>query len=188
MISKTNMMTPLPVMRKVLLSLGSNLGCRKENLRTCISQLEDSKTVNILGVSSLYESSPMYNLYQSDFINCVVEVETCLKSLELLAYMQLIEKNIGRKENLDRNQARKIDIDILTYGNEAINQKGLIIPHPRIRERKFVLVPLFELKGNISMPGYVEKIEDLIKELDKNSDKIRLCKNKINEKNLSYSS
>ena len=94
---------------------------------------------------------------------------------------------MGRVRSLIRNQPRKIDIDILTYNNEIVDEKKLKIPHPRISERKFVLNPLFELKGNISIPGNVKKIEDLIKELDKNSDKIRQCKHKINEENLSYS-
>ena len=69
-----------------------------------------------------------------------------------------------------------------------IKEKNLKVPHPRISERKFVLIPLLELKGNISVPGDTKKIEDLIKDLDENSDKIRKCNYQINEKNLSYSS
>ena len=95
---------------------------------------------------------------------------------------------MGRQSFLERNQPRKIDIDILTYNNEIINVENLKIPHPGIHNRKFVLVPLFELKGNISIPGCSKKIENLIKDLDKNSDKIRKCNYQINEKNLSYSS
>ena len=139
-------------------------------------------------VSSLYETSPMYNLDQNDFINCVAEIQTCLRPLELLEETQSIEMEMGRNRNLDRNQPRKIDIDILTYNDEIIGEKNLDIPHPSIKERKFVLVPLLELMGSISIPGYSEKIEDLIKNLDKNGDKIRKCNYNINEKNLSYSS
>ena len=139
-------------------------------------------------MSSLYETSPMYNLEQDDFINCVIEVETSLKPLELLEETQSIEKKMGRQNFSERNQPRKIDIDILTYNDEIINDENLKIPHPGIHDRKFVLVPLFELKGNISIPGYAEKIEDLIEDLDENSDKIRKCNYQINEKNLSYSS
>ena len=174
-------------MNNVLLSLGSNLGKRKQNIQNCIDSLNNSENIKVVGISSLYESSPMYNLNQEDFINCVIEIETFLKPLELLKYNQLIEKDMGRVRDSTRNQPRKIDIDILTYNNEIVDEKKLKIPHPRIGERKFVLKPLFELKGNISIPGNVKKIEDLIKELDKNSDKIRQCKHKINEENLSYS-
>ena len=174
-------------MNNVLISLGSNLGNREMNIQYCVDFFNSSKNINVIGISSLYETSPMYNSNQKDFINCVIEIETSLKPLQLLKHSQSIEKDMGRVRSLIRNQPRKIDIDILTYNNEIVNEKKLKIPHPRISERKFVLNPLFELKGNISIPGNIKKIEDLIKELDKNSDKIRQCKHKINEENLSYS-
>tara|TARA_Y100000996_G_scaffold388008_1_gene347251 strand:+ start:17 stop:547 length:531 start_codon:yes stop_codon:yes gene_type:complete len=173
---------------KSCLSLGSNLDSRKNNIEKCIKLLNDSKSINVIMVSRLYESSPMYNLDQNDFINCVVEVETYLKPLELIRKTQSIELRMGRDRNLYRNQPRKIDIDILTYNKEIIIEKNLNIPHPCIKERKFVLIPLLELKGNISIPGHCKKIEDLIEDLDKNSDKIRMCNYSINEKNISYSS
>ena len=173
---------------KALFSLGSNLGSRKINLQSCIASINNCKNIKVVGISSLYESSPMYNSNQEDFINCVIEIETSLKPMELLKYNQSIEKIMGRDMSIARNQPRKIDIDILTYNNEIVNEQNLQIPHPRMTERKFVLNPLFELKGSLSIPGHNKKIEDLIKELDKKSDKIRQCKHKINEKDLSYSS
>ena len=175
-------------MNKILFSLGSNLGSRKKNIQNCVEHLNDSKDIDVIRASYLYETSPMYNLNQSNFINCVIEIRTSLKPLELLKETQSIEMEMGRSRNLNRNQPRKIDIDILTYNDEIIGEKNLSIPHPGIKERKFVLAPLLELMGNISIPGYSEKIEDLIKNLDKNSDKIRKCNYSINEKNLSYSS
>lgn len=176
------------MLNKSLLSLGSNLCNRKENIENCLRHLNKTKNINIIGISSLYETSPMYNSDQKDFINCVIEVETSLRPLELLEYTQLVETKMGRTTKLVRNQPRKIDVDILTYSSKIVNQQNLEVPHPRISERKFVLIPLFELKGNIAIPGYAEKIEDLIKDLSKNSDKIRKCNYKINEENLSYSS
>jgi len=173
---------------KVFLSLGSNLDSRICNVQNCIHYLSDSKSIDVIKVSSLYETSPMYNLDQNDFINCVVEVQTSLKPLELLKETQSLEIKMGRNRNLHRNQPRKIDIDILTYNDEIIDDENLNIPHSSIKERKFVLIPLLELMGNISIPGGSEKIEDLIKDLDKNSDKISKCNYSINEKNLSYSS
>ena len=175
-------------MHRIFLSLGTNLGKREKNIENCIKYLNHTESISVNKVSSLYEASPMYNVNQEDFINCVIEIETSLVPIELLKHTQLIEKKMGRNITLDRNQPRKIDIDILTYNNEIVNEDNLRIPHPRINERKFVLIPLLELKGNISIPGNPKKIEDLIKELDKNSDKIRKCNYKINEENLSYSS
>ncbi|MAX09429.1 MAG: 2-amino-4-hydroxy-6-hydroxymethyldihydropteridine diphosphokinase [Candidatus Marinimicrobia bacterium] len=175
-------------MNKVLLSLGSNLSSRKLNIKSCVEFLNNAKKIDVIGVSSLYESSPMYNFEQDNFINCVIEIKTPLKPLELIRKTRSIEVKMGRQVGLGANQPRKIDIDILTYNREIIIEKNLNIPHPGIKERKFVLIPLFELKGNISIPGHCEKIEDLIEDLDKNSDKIRKCNYSINEKNLSYSS
>ena len=188
MIVKTYMMIVILMMHRVLLSLGSNLNFRKKNIERAIKYLNRSRYMNVIHISSLYETSPMYNSNQEDFINCAIEIQTSLTPLELLDQTQIIEKKIGRNRNLNRNQPRKIDIDILTYNDEIINENNLIIPHPRINERKFVLIPLLELKGNISISRNIEKIEDLIKKLNKNSDKIRKCNYKINEENLSYSS
>ena len=171
-----------------LLSLGSNLDNRKLNIENCIKLLKDSRNINVVSVSSMYETSPMYNLNQESFINCVIEIKTTLNPLQLIEQTQSIEKKIGKECVLERNQPRKIDIDILTYNDEIVDRENLKIPHPEIGERKFVLIPLFEIKGNISIPGYSEKIEDLIKNLDSNSDKIRKCNYRINEKNISYSS
>ncbi len=171
-----------------LLSLGSNLDNRKLNIENCIKLLKDSRNINVVSVSSMYETSPMYNLNQESFINCVIEIETSLNPLQLIEQTQSIEKKIGKERVLERNQPRKIDIDILTYNDEIVDRENLKIPHPEIGERKFVLIPLFEIKGNISIPGYSKKIEDLIKNLDSNSDKIRKCNYRINEKNISYSS
>ena len=176
------------MINKVFLSLGSNLDSRKQNVKNCIEHLNQSKNINLIKVSSFYETSPMYNLDQNDFINCVVEVATSLKPLELLKETQSIEMQVGRDKNLDINQPRKIDIDILTYNKEIIKEENLKVPHPGISERKFVLIPLLELKGNLSIPGYTKKVEDLIEDLHKNSDKISRCNYQINEKNLSYSS
>ena len=140
-----------------------------------------------MGISSLYETSPMYHLDQKDFINCVLEIKTSLKALQLLKHTQLIEKKMGRQNLDERNQPRKIDIDILTYNKENIDEENLKIPHPGIQDRKFVLIPLLELKGNIKISGYSKNIEELIKDLDKNSDKIKKYNYQINEKNISYS-
>ena len=153
----------LGIMNKSLLSLGSNLDSRIHNIKNCIEYLNQNKNMNVIKVSSFYETSPMYNLNQESFINCVVKIETSLKPLQLIKQTQSIEKKIGKKVVLDRNQPRKIDIDILTYNDEIVDEENLKIPHPRIGERKFVLIPLFELVGNISIPGCSEKIEDLIK-------------------------
>lgn len=173
--------------KKVLLSLGSNISPRKERIMSCIKLIKNTDNIYLIGSSSLYETSPMYNFDQKKFINCVVEIETTIEPHTLLKVTQSLEFELGRTKNSKRNQPRKIDIDILLYGEESIESEALRIPHLGIFDRKFVLVPIFELKGNISMPGSGKKIKDLITDLRKKCDKIRKCKYNINEKDISYS-
>ena len=87
-----------------LLSLGSNLDNRKLNIENCIKLLKDSRNINVVSVSSMYETSPMYNLNQESFINCVIEIETSLNPLQLIEQTQSIEKKIGKESVLERNQ------------------------------------------------------------------------------------
>ena len=173
--------------KKVLLSLGSNIHPRKERIANCIKLIKNSDNIYLSGLSSLYETSPMYEYNQENFINCVVEIETTIKPHMLLKVTQSLELKLGRTKSHKRNQPRKIDIDILLYGQESINSKVLRVPHLGIIDRMFVLVPIFELKGNISIPGTEKKIKDLITDLSKKCDKIRKCKYNINEKDISYS-
>ena len=173
---------------KVLLSLGSNIYPRKKRIHNCIASLKNTNNIFLRSISSLYETSPMYNFNQENFINCVVEIETFILPRSLLKVTQIIENKLGRLKNHKRNQPRKIDIDILIYGKEMVKSKLLTLPHPGITERKFVLVPILELKGNIILPGTKKKIKDLIKDLSEKGDKIRKCNYNINEKNISHSS
>ena len=109
----------------------------------------------------------------------------------VLAKKQIQKKIYGKKIFLiiseNNNELFNLN-DYLVVKKYDIDEKNLKVPHPKIRERKFVLVPLMELKGNIRIPGYSQNIEELIKSLNKNSDKIKRCNYTINEKNLSYSS
>jgi len=159
-------------MHKSFLSLGSNLGNRTKNLQNCIQNLNDSVNIEVVRTSSMYKTSPMYNLEQNNFVNCVIEIETSFSPFDLLNYSQSVEKIMGREEGSKRNQPRKIDIDILTYGDEKIQDKILTIPHPKISDRKFVLTPLIELDGNYTVPGFSFNIKEMLKKIEKNNDKI----------------
>lgn len=135
------------------LSLGSNIGDRLRNLCDALLLLSKLDFVAIVKVSSVYETDPQGYLDQADFLNIVCSIETELTPEELLSEIGKIESILGR-ERLIRFGPRTIDIDILTYENEVRNTGNLTIPHPRMNERQFVLVPLDEIMSdNRIAPG-----------------------------------
>ena len=148
---------------RIFLSLGSNLGDRKSNLEKAIQALPPQ--VEVINQSSLYETEPWGFLDQPNFLNQVLEAETLLSPLELLDHIKGIEKEVGRKPGR-RFGPRLIDIDILLYGDQSISEDGLTIPHKRMMERAFVLIPLDEITPNLSIPGSSLTIHELAGRID----------------------
>ena len=130
-------------MKYIYLSLGSNVGDRIANLKLALEELESAK-VHIRRVSKVYETEPYGYRAQSWFLNLAAEVETCLLPFQLLNCIHRIEHKLKRRRTF-RNGPRTIDIDIVFYRNAAINTPTLQIPHPRYKERAFVLAPLSDL-------------------------------------------
>ena len=137
-------------MTTVFLALGSNLGDRKTNLYTAIDFLRQKITIRRL--SSVYETEPAYVADQPPFLNMVLHGETDLQPMELLRLAKSIEREMGRKKTV-RFGPRVVDVDILLYGDERINAPLLTIPHPRMTERAFVLIPLAEIAPDLVIPG-----------------------------------
>ncbi len=127
---------------KAYLSLGSNIENRENFLKKAI--LEIKKIAKIIKKSKIYETSPVGYKKQRDFLNMAIKIETTLISQELFAKLQEIEKKLGREKKI-KNGPRTIDIDILTFEDTIVDEVNLKIPHPRMYERKFVLIPLLEL-------------------------------------------
>lgn len=144
-------------MERVYLSLGSNIGDRVGFLKRAINLISGCKGISYIESSSFYETEPQGYIDQDEFINCVVSIDTSLSPEDLLEMCQGIEKKLKRKR-LFRWGPRTIDVDILTYGNIIIDRDDLKIPHERMFERAFVLVPLCEL--NNSYGKYLRNIED----------------------------
>lgn len=143
-------------MERVYLSLGSNIGNRTGYLNNAIKLLDNHSSIKVLKISSFYETEPQGYIEQSDFINCAVLIETDLNPHDLLLFCQDIEKKLKRKRLL-RWGPRTIDVDILIYGNIIINSNELTIPHERMFERAFVIVPLAEIDSFYSK--YLKKLE-----------------------------
>jgi 2-amino-4-hydroxy-6-hydroxymethyldihydropteridine diphosphokinase len=149
--------------QRIFLSLGSNLGDRKANLIKALLLL--SPQVDVINQSSIYETEPWGFLDQPSFLNQVLEGETDLSPLDLLNHVKDIEKELGRKPGR-RFGPRLVDIDILFYGDQIITEDGLTIPHERMKERAFVLIPLEEISPEHIFPGSDQTITDLVKGLD----------------------
>jgi len=126
------------------IAFGSNLGDRNKNILRAISLLKAHPKIKIKKISSIIETKPEGGPKQGRFLNGAVKIETGLSIEDLLSVLQDIEKQLGRTRAV-KNGPRTIDLDIIFYGDEVINKPGLIIPHPRWRQRQFVVGPLREI-------------------------------------------
>lgn len=153
----------------VYLALGTNLVDRKKNLSAARKSL--SSKITIKETSSIYETEPWGEIDQGDFLNQVIHGTTSLSPRELLEFIKQIEVNLGRKPGI-RYGPRIIDIDILFYGDHIYSSPDLTIPHPRISERAFVLVPLAEIASDLRIPGSGETIRDLLAVIDQKGVKV----------------
>jgi 2-amino-4-hydroxy-6-hydroxymethyldihydropteridine diphosphokinase len=143
-------------MNKVYLLIGGNIGDRKRNLDQACIEIAD-KIGNINRYSSIYETAPWGNQSQAAFLNQVLEVYSPLRADEIMETALSIEQHMGRVR-MGLNQPRTIDIDILYFNDEKLKTEGLTIPHPRIAERKFVLVPMHELNPALVDPLHQKTI------------------------------
>ena len=137
-------------MNRIYLSLGSNIGDRAKNLARAVEALGE-RGVRVVRESSVYETEPVELREQDSFLNSVIEVETELSAGELMEALLAIERSMGRERRVPKGP-RVIDIDILLYGDEVVREEGLEIPHPRMAERRFVLVPLAEIAPDLRHP------------------------------------
>ena len=163
-------------MNKVFLSLGSNIGSRLDNLTKAVGMIEGLENTVIDLESSIYETAPLYNCDQNHFFNKVVQIKTSLNPYKLLKEMKSIEVSMGRNIKNSHNKPRIIDIDILAFHSVNIESDDLVLPHPRILERRFVLEPWNEIT-----PEYILYGQDLsIKELHNRYLVNNLKKQKVN--------
>ena len=158
--------------KRVFLSLGSNLGDRVGNIRKALERLP-GVGVEIGRVSSFYRTEPVDFRPQAWFVNCVAEAETHLLPLQLLKAVKGVERALGRRPATAR-RPRTIDIDILLYESVVVRSAVLNIPHERMAERRFVLLPLRELAGNFRHPISKRTVYEMLAEAGDTSQVVRL--------------
>ena len=131
-------------MNVAYIGLGSNLGDRERYLMQALERIEKNPEITITKISSIYETYPVGLTEQPLFLNMVIEIETNFSPFELLNFLQEIESEFGRRREIKWGP-RTLDLDILLYNQENMKSERLIIPHPRMQERGFVLIPLHEI-------------------------------------------
>jgi 2-amino-4-hydroxy-6-hydroxymethyldihydropteridine diphosphokinase len=161
------------------IALGSNMGNRFENLRQAIEKLNQITEIKVVNTSSVYETDPVGYEEQDQFLNMVLEAETNLEPFQLLSVCMKIERELGRKRGI-RWGPRTMDLDILLYNQENIKSEMLTVPHPRMHERAFVMVPLIEIQPNIMLPGTDRTLQAVLEDIP-DREGVRIWKRKNGE-------
>ena len=150
---------------EAFVGLGANLENPSQQVRQAIAELDAIEHTCVLVASSLYRSAPVGYADQPDFINAVAKVQTRLSPHELLDALHVIEHRHGRRRSVS-NAPRTLDLDLLLYGILVVDEDGLILPHPRMHERAFVLLPLAEIAPRALMPGHAS-VSHLLAQVDR---------------------
>jgi 2-amino-4-hydroxy-6-hydroxymethyldihydropteridine diphosphokinase len=149
---------------RAYVGVGANLGPREATILRAVDLLAAQPGIELLELSSLVETQPFGVTGQPDFVNGAVSLETTLPPRELLDALLGIERELGRVRTGQLWEPRTIDLDLLLYGDEVVDEPGLTVPHPRLHERRFALEPLAEIEPRLEIPGR-GRVSDLLAEL-----------------------
>lgn len=156
------------------IALGSNLGDRELNLLRAIAEVGKLPESRVTALSSFYETSPVGNVNQNAFYNAVLRLSTRLDARSLLTHMLRIEDETFKRVRTIHQGPRRIDLDLLLYGNRTINEENLVVPHPRMAERRFVLQPLCDIAPDLLHPLIGKTMHELLASLKSDETVVKL--------------
>ncbi|NTV48857.1 MAG: 2-amino-4-hydroxy-6-hydroxymethyldihydropteridine diphosphokinase [Geobacteraceae bacterium] len=156
------------------IALGSNLGDRELNLLRAVAEIGKLPDSKVTALSSFYETSPVGNVDQDTFYNAVLRLLTKLDARTLLTHLLRIEDIVFKRARTIHQGPRRMDLDLLLYGDRTIDEKDLIVPHPRLAERRFVLQPLCEIAPDMVHPSSGKTIHELLASLKSDETVIKL--------------
>ena len=149
---------------RAYVGLGANLGPREITIQRAVTLLAAEEGIELVGQSRLRETDPVGVFDQPRFLNGVVALDTTLSPRELLDVLLRLERQLGRTRDGERWGPRTIDLDLLVYGSQVVEEPGLRVPHPRLHERRFALDPLAELAPDLEIPGR-GKVSEILQQL-----------------------
>ena len=161
-------------MKTVYIGVGSNLGDPYKNCIKAVEEIKDHPFCEMKALSPFYRTEPVGIEGENWFINAVLCINTSLTSAELIEMLLDIERKMGRTRSEIRWESRIIDLDVLLIGNEIINNKNLIVPHPRMHTRRFVMAPMADIAPELVHPVRGKSMEDIFKEISLVEQEIRL--------------
>ncbi len=156
------------------IALGANLGDRTATLRAAVNALSAHEAIEVLAVSGAYDTAPVGPPDQPRYLNAAVSIRTTLSPRQLLSLLLDIERSLGRERDSSRWTARTIDLDLILYGEYIESSCDISVPHPRFRERAFVLLPLAEIAGSACDPITGERVDSLLRACPGRSDAVRV--------------
>ncbi len=164
-----------PQSNTAFIGIGSNMGDRLSYCQKALQGLRDTPGIGVTIVSSLYETDPVDFIDQDRFYNAVIAIETCLSPQDLLVHCQIIEAELGKNIKVPKGP-RTIDLDILFYNQLVTTSPGLILPHPEVARRAFVLIPLLEIAPDFVHIQSAQTANELLKQLESGTDRPLIVK------------
>ena len=156
------------------ISIGSNVGDCAQNCKNAMETIAATDGIELISRSRLFLTEPVDFREQPWFVNAMVKISTSLEPQALLAVLKRIEREAGRKEQKVKFGPRILDLDILFYGDSVINSDTLVLPHPRMHKRHFVLRPFCDIDPTVEHPVYKKNIQELFDMLDERGQKVRV--------------
>lgn len=149
------------------IAVGSNLGDRRLTIDQAIESIKARRDISLVQVSSMIETDPVGEIEQGAYLNGMIHIQTRMEARELLEFMMSVEQSLGRDRSAEQRWGpRTIDLDLIVFGDQVIDEPGLQVPHPRLHERGFVLVPLCEIAPDIAVPVHNETPRQMLEALD----------------------